>query len=96
MKKRIFKQPKYTKFKTLNKLQEVFNKYPQQVPSGIQAFEHGLVADFIDPITRRILSASEIKCFYNCEVFEVDLLDGNRVLIKENNGKFIIKVDKKQ
>ena len=94
-KERIFIQPSYTKFKTFEKLQQAFKEYPQQKPSTPQAFDKGLVADFVDPYNGNIMAAYEIKDLYKYTVFKVKLLNGNIALIKEDKGKFCIRIDKK-
>ncbi len=93
---KIFLQPSYTKFRTVEKLKKAFEEYPQQIPSTPEAFDKGLVADFKDPYNDRIVSAHEIKKLYNFTLFKVRMLDGNVVIVKEDRGKFFIKIDKKR
>lgn len=94
-KERFFIQPQYTRFKTIKKLQQAFKEYPQQKPSTPQAFDKGLVADFKDPHNGDIVSAYEIRDKYKYTIFKVRLLNGSIVIIKEERGKFFIKIDKK-
>jgi len=92
-KEKVFTQPSYTRFRTYEDLRKAFQRYPQQKPATPQAFDMGIVADFQDPFTGKIVTASEIKDFYYYTSFKVSLLDGTKIIVIENKGKFVIKLD---
>jgi hypothetical protein len=91
----IKKINKIAKRKKLSEsLKKAFEKYPQQVPSTPQAYEEGLVADFIDPFTGNCYSSHEISEFFSINRFRVKMLDDSVVIVNKNKNRFFLEFEK--
>jgi hypothetical protein len=87
---KVFEQPSFTKFKSIESLRDAFRKAPKQIAGSPEAFE-GLVAEFKDPETNKTFTCSEINDIFKYKNFLVKLLNGNIITIINNSGIFFIK-----